>query len=220
MRVVPFRFKPFTYFQPFLCSFWYLKKRWCYSRNNNVNLNKNNYFQDHNEGEESNFLNSLPIEDHDIASVSGASDVSTISERKALKRVKPSGDNQKEALSILKEARDNIIKRPAKDEFDVFGEYVASELRGVTGKRNILELKKQIQDLIYFTKLNEIKCDSYVSSRAPASQEQLSEPRVSTRENQDMDVAANLVLNSETEEISDTYEIRDDSGNILISFNK
>lgn len=148
--------------------------------------------------------------------MSGASDVST----KSLKRVKPSVDRQKEALSILKEARDNIIKRPAKDEFDVFGEYVASELRGVTSKRNILELKKQIQDLIYFTKLNEIKCDSNVSSRPPASQEQLSKLRVSTEENQDMEVAANLVLNSETEEIIDTYEIRDDSGNVLISFNK
>lgn len=117
--------------------------------------------------------------------------------------------------------RHNItaITMTAKDEFDVFGEYVASELRGVTSKRNILELKKQIQDLIYFTKLNEIKCDS-VSSRPPASQEQLSKPRVSTGEIQDMEVAANLVLNSETEEIIDTYEIRDDSGNVLISFNK
>lgn len=74
---------------------------------------------------------SLPIED--LTSVSGASDVST----KSFKKAKPSGDRQKEALSLLKEARDNIIKRPAKDEFDVFGEYVASELRGVTGKRKL-----------------------------------------------------------------------------------
>lgn len=124
-------------------------------------------------------MSSRPIEDHYIPSVSGASDVSTISERTGLKRVKLSGDRRKEALSILKEAWDNIVKRPAKNEFDVFGEYVASELRGVTGKRNILDLKKQIQALIYVTKLKEIKGDPNVSSRPTASQEQLSEPRVS-----------------------------------------
>lgn len=47
------------------------------------------------------------------------------------------------------------ISRP-RDEFSVFGEYVANELRSLKGEKNLLVAKKKIQDVIFDVKMGMI----------------------------------------------------------------
>ncbi|KAG6440408.1 uncharacterized protein LOC115455836 isoform X2 [Manduca sexta] len=44
----------------------------------------------------------------------------------------------------------------ARDEFTVFGEYVANELRSLKGEKNLLVAKKKIQDIIFEVKMGMI----------------------------------------------------------------
>lgn len=61
----------------------------------------------------------------------------------------------------------------SRDEFSVFGEYIANELRSLKGEKNLLVLKKKIQDAIFEVKMgmiNEPKtedtaCTVYVTSQ-------------------------------------------------------
>lgn len=46
-----------------------------------------------------------------------------------------------------------------RDEFSVFGEYVANELRSLKGEKNLLVAKKKIQDVIFEVKMGMI-CDT------------------------------------------------------------
>lgn len=46
-----------------------------------------------------------------------------------------------------------------RDEFTVFGEYVANELRSLKGEKNLLVAKKKIQDVIFDVKMGMI-CDT------------------------------------------------------------
>ncbi|XP_045491310.1 uncharacterized protein LOC123691115 [Colias croceus] len=41
-----------------------------------------------------------------------------------------------------------------RDEFSVFGEYIANELRSLKGEKNLLVAKKKIQDVIFEVKMN------------------------------------------------------------------
>lgn len=43
-----------------------------------------------------------------------------------------------------------------RDEFSVFGEYVANELRSLKGEKNLLVAKKKIQDVIFDVKMGMI----------------------------------------------------------------
>lgn len=47
------------------------------------------------------------------------------------------------------------IPRP-RDEFSVFGEYIANELRSLKGEKNLLVAKKKIQDIIFEVKMGMI----------------------------------------------------------------
>lgn len=46
-----------------------------------------------------------------------------------------------------------ISPKRTRDEFNVFGEYIANELRSVKGERNLLIVKKKIQDVIFDVKM-------------------------------------------------------------------
>ena len=45
---------------------------------------------------------------------------------------------------------------PKRDEFSVFGEYIANELRSLKGEKNLLVAKKKIQDIIFEVKMGMI----------------------------------------------------------------
>ncbi|XP_072944033.1 uncharacterized protein [Epargyreus clarus] len=45
---------------------------------------------------------------------------------------------------------------PTRDEFTVFGEYIANELRSLKGEKNLLVAKKKIQDVIFEVKMSMI----------------------------------------------------------------
>ncbi|XP_063377986.1 uncharacterized protein LOC134665095 [Cydia fagiglandana] len=61
----------------------------------------------------------------------------------------------------------------SRDEFSVFGEYIANELRSLKGEKNLLVLKKKIQDAIFEVKMGmihepkteESACTVYVTSQ-------------------------------------------------------
>lgn len=44
----------------------------------------------------------------------------------------------------------------SRDEFTVFGEYIANELRSLKGEKNLLVAKKKIQDVIFEVKMGMI----------------------------------------------------------------
>lgn len=46
-----------------------------------------------------------------------------------------------------------LSPKRTRDEFTVFGEYVANELRSIKGERNLLIVKKKIQDVIFDVKM-------------------------------------------------------------------
>jgi hypothetical protein len=52
-----------------------------------------------------------------------------------------------------------------RDEFTVFGEYVANELRSLKGEKNLLVAKKKIQDVIFDVKMGMI-CDTRTENTA------------------------------------------------------
>lgn len=58
--------------------------------------------------------------------------------------------------AILPEASYTAVSR-IRDEFTVFGEYVANELRSLKGEKNLLVAKKKIQDVIFEVKMGMIQ---------------------------------------------------------------
>lgn len=82
---------------------------------------------------------------------------------------------KQDAFGLLKEARDRIVNKSVRDEYSVFGEYVANELRTTPGERNQLLLKKKIQDVIFYCKLQNLEqkeqaCASSHQTFTPLSQ--------------------------------------------------
>ncbi|XP_049866997.1 uncharacterized protein LOC126367498 [Pectinophora gossypiella] len=53
-----------------------------------------------------------------------------------------------------------------RDEFSVFGEYIANELRSLKGEKNLLVAKKKIQDVIFEVKMGMI-CEPRAEATAP-----------------------------------------------------
>lgn len=53
-----------------------------------------------------------------------------------------------------------------RDEFSVFGEYIANELRSLKGEKNLLVAKKKIQDVIFEVKMGMI-CEPRTDSSLP-----------------------------------------------------
>ncbi|XP_045785808.1 uncharacterized protein LOC123881196 [Maniola jurtina] len=57
---------------------------------------------------------------------------------------------------LLHSFKPDIVYPANRDEFSVFGEYVANELRSLKGEKNLLVAKKKIQDVIFEVKMGMI----------------------------------------------------------------
>ncbi|CAK1587110.1 unnamed protein product [Parnassius mnemosyne] len=66
-------------------------------------------------------------------------------------------------FNLLKGASNAIIDRQKKDSFSIFGETVASELRDIKDRRELLILKKEIMDLIFETKYRILEPENIIS---------------------------------------------------------
>lgn len=70
---------------------------------------------------------------------------------------------------------DIVYPSSNRDEFTVFGEYIANELRSLKGEKNLLLAKKKIQDVIFEVKMSMINdprsdqnpCAVYAPSTQP-----------------------------------------------------
>lgn len=67
--------------------------------------------------------------------------------------IKRKRHNQFGTFNLLRDASNALIHKQKRDEFSIFGETIANELREMKSKRHILVLKKKIMDLVYETKL-------------------------------------------------------------------
>lgn len=79
----------------------------------------------------------------------------TVSECKLTSLSPPPKISRTEPPAVKPEANYPIIPRP-RDEFSVFGEYIANELRSLKGEKNLLVAKKKIQDIIFEVKMGMI----------------------------------------------------------------
>ncbi|CAG4960184.1 unnamed protein product [Parnassius apollo] len=75
-------------------------------------------------------------------------------------------DAQLGTLNLLKGASNANIVKQKKDSFSIFGDTIASELRDIKNKRELLILKKDIMDLIFHTKLRILEPE-YIISQPP-----------------------------------------------------
>ncbi|KPI97706.1 hypothetical protein RR46_07453 [Papilio xuthus] len=79
--------------------------------------------------------------------------------------------NQMKTLNLLNHASNAIINRQKKDEFSIFGEAVASELRDIKSRKEVIELKKNIMDMIYITKMNILDTEKSTPTSPPPNSE-------------------------------------------------
>ncbi|XP_053625746.1 uncharacterized protein LOC128683813 [Plodia interpunctella] len=70
--------------------------------------------------------------------------------------------------SMRPEVYPSVSQSVSRDEFSVFGEYVANELRSLKGEKNLLVAKKKIQDVIFDVKMGLI-CETKTEQNTPCS---------------------------------------------------
>lgn len=82
-----------------------------------------------------------------------AHDESPIGESKLVNLSPPHKVPRNDSISFKPELIFSTSPKHNRDEFSVFGEYIANELRSLKGERNLLVAKKKIQDAIFEVKM-------------------------------------------------------------------
>ncbi|CAG9783788.1 unnamed protein product [Diatraea saccharalis] len=77
---------------------------------------------------------------------------------------KRKSENQVKSLNLLQDAVSTaILSKQKKDEYSIFGEAVANELREINSKTHLLILKKDIMNLIFKTKIEILDTENAVN---------------------------------------------------------
>lgn len=70
-------------------------------------------------------------------------------------------DESSEILEVLKSAKKKMDEKEKKDPFDIYGEYIAAELRSVKDDRAVTQAKYHINNILYELKMGRYNTYGY-----------------------------------------------------------